>query len=408
MKNLFLLITFVFLCYSHSIADEAITSEECTNQSGRIVNTLNEKQCQENETEIGKVSGMRCPCVCCAKKNPFKVGLVLPLTGVAADYGVAIKNNIDLAIKDRPELFTNIHFQYEDAAFDPRTAVTSLNKLINSDHVNLTVTWGVAFCKALAPIAESKKKPLVGICLDPGIATNKRYVLRFKNTTDEIMRAQADYLLNRGVKNIGLLVAEHPYLEEVTLALERNLLPGQTVTIIDRIPNTEMDLRTHIVKLKQNSKKFDSIGVFLFAGQIATFYRQAHDLKFTTPTFGTDFFESLSEIEASKGTMEGATFTSIDIKEPFLKRYKETFHNESQLAFGAPAYEFAITVGELFNDKGGELTAEEIIKNFSTVTFREGVASGPYKYVNDAKAGQYFQFPVVVKEIQKNGFKILD
>ena len=50
--------------------------------------------------------------------NIFQVGLVLPLTGPAADYGVAIKNCIDLAIKDRPELFTNIKFNYEDAAYD--------------------------------------------------------------------------------------------------------------------------------------------------------------------------------------------------------------------------------------------------------------------------------------------------
>jgi ABC-type branched-subunit amino acid transport system substrate-binding protein len=61
----------------------------------------------------------------------LKVGLVLPLTGKAADYGFAIKNCIDLAQRDRPELFNNITFIYEDAAYEPRLAVSSLNKLNN-------------------------------------------------------------------------------------------------------------------------------------------------------------------------------------------------------------------------------------------------------------------------------------
>lgn len=337
----------------------------------------------------------------------FKIGLVLPLTGPAADYGVAIKNCIDLARKDRPELFTNIRFHYQDAAFDPKTAVSALSKLIDSDRANLVVTWGVAFCKALAPLAEIRKTPLIGICLDPTIAASKQYVLRFKNTTDEIMRAQAQYLDDRGIKRIGLLLAEHPYLEEVTEALQRNVKEGQTIAIVDRLPNHEMDLRTNIIKLMKRKSEFDAIGIFLYAGQIASFYKQAHDLNFKIPTFGTDFFESLSEIRAAAGTMNGVVFTSIDIKDAFLRRYKEIFHNESQLAFGAPAYELTMTVGELFNTSGSKISADDIVKRFSTVVSRDGVASGPYRYVNEPSAGQYFQFPVVVKKIMNENFEVL-
>src|SRR5690606_21504882 len=144
---------------------------------------------------------------------------------------------------------------------------------------------------------ESRKIPLVGICLDPGVTKGKKYVLRFLNTIDEIMLNQAQYLSTLGYKKIGLLVAEHPYLEEATLGFTRNAVVGQTVTIIDRIPKNEMDLRTHIIKLKNSKNNFDAIGIFLFAGQISTFYKQAHSLNFKIPTFGTNFFESISEIK---------------------------------------------------------------------------------------------------------------
>jgi branched-chain amino acid transport system substrate-binding protein len=238
-------------------------------------------------------------------QEKFKVGAVLPLTGAAADYGIAIKNCIELARKDNPELFTNIEFIYEDAAYDPKTAVSAYRSLTDGQQVDLTVTWGVSFCKALAPIAEARKSPMVGLCLDPAIGSGRRYVLRFMNTTDEVMRVQAQYLFERGVRRIGLLLAEHPYLEELREALQRNLIAGQTMVLIDQLPNKEMDLRTNILKLMKGEKQFDSLGVFLFAGQIASFYKQARDMGFDTQTFGTNFFESLSEVHASSGSMNG-------------------------------------------------------------------------------------------------------
>ena len=42
------------------------------------------------------------------KTKKFKVGAMLPLTGVVAEYGIAIKNCIKLAQQEHPELFTNI------------------------------------------------------------------------------------------------------------------------------------------------------------------------------------------------------------------------------------------------------------------------------------------------------------
>lgn len=338
-----------------------------------------------------------------AAAEAFKVGFVLPLTGAAADYGEAIENGVQLAVKDRPELFTDIRFEFEDAAYDTKMAITAFNNLADEKKVSLAVTWGVPFCKALAPIAESRKIPLVGICLDPTIAKDKSYVLRFKNTLDEMMQAQTTYLDNKGVKKIGIIISEHPYLEELNLAFNRNLKPGQTVEVVDNLLNNEMDLRSTIGKLKR--KNFDAVGVFLFVGQISVFYKQAHDLKYSATTFGTDFFESLSEAKASEGQMNGAVFSSILIKEPFVKRYKEIYGNESQLAFAAPAYEFAITVGELFNKVA--LPADEVIKKFSSVGVRDGMASGPYKYVNDKNVGQYFQFPVVMKRVVKDHFENL-
>ncbi len=334
-----------------------------------------------------------------------KVGLVLPLTGKAADYGFAIRNCIDLARKDRPELFENIIFKYEDAAFEPRLAVSALNKLIDVEKIDLSVTWGVSFCKALAPIAEFRKMPLVGICIDPEAAANRQHVMRFMNTTDDFMKVNVDYLLKNNHKKIALLLTDHPYLEEMYEALKRNIKPGQTLTVVDRLPQTEMDFRSQIVKLQKSD--FDTIGIFLFVGQISTFYKQARHLGFSKPTFGTNLFESFSEVATSQGSMDGAVFASMKINPEFISRYKAIYGNDSQLAFGAPAYEFALALGELLKLSGSSKGAEELIKRFAGVSGKGGSAAGPYNYQHDASAGKYMRFPLVMKKIKDQSFSDL-
>jgi branched-chain amino acid transport system substrate-binding protein len=96
----------------------------------------------------------------------FKVGAILPLTGAAADYGIAIKNCIELAKKDKPELFTNIDFIFEDAAYDPKTAVSAYRSLTDGQRVDLTLTWGVSFCKA-AGVRFPWAAPLFLITIQP-------------------------------------------------------------------------------------------------------------------------------------------------------------------------------------------------------------------------------------------------
>ena len=42
-----------------------ISSEKCGLDGGRILNTLSNNNCFENETDIGEIKGLKCPCICC-------------------------------------------------------------------------------------------------------------------------------------------------------------------------------------------------------------------------------------------------------------------------------------------------------------------------------------------------------
>jgi uncharacterized membrane protein len=139
-------------------------------------------------------------------------------------------------------------------------------------------------------------------------------------------------------------------------------------------------------------------------GQIPVFYKQARQMKLESLTFGTNFFESHSEIRAAEGSMDGAVFANTHIKPEFRKRYAEEYGNDSQLAFGAPAYELAMTIGKLFNKQEDTLTSEEIMRKFHSLEENTGIASGPWRVINSKEHGKYVKFPLAIKKISENGY----
>lgn len=330
------------------------------------------------------------------------VGVIVPLSGGAADYGLAIRNSIELARERSPELFTDIRFEYEDATYDPRVALTAFQKLADSNHSDIIVTWGVSACKALAPVAEARKVPLIGICIDPETARGRRYVMRFMNTIDDYMQETVSHLRRSGMKKIVVLVSEHPYLAEMRAALDRTRTAELSIDYLDSIPPTEQDFRTHIRRIKQGS--FDGVGVFLFVGQISTFFKQSKQLQLGIPTFGTNFFESASETSASEGAMNGSLFAGNIITPEFAALHQQRFGSESQLTFGVPAYAMAMTIGRLFNSHPAQ-SADDVMERLQGIGEQELPLVGKFRYAQDDHGGAHIEFPLTMKRVDGNRFE---
>ncbi len=68
----FILIVFILgatvACAQTDVVERILSSEECAELGGEIINTLAGKDCGENEY-LGEVTGMECPCICCMKKE---------------------------------------------------------------------------------------------------------------------------------------------------------------------------------------------------------------------------------------------------------------------------------------------------------------------------------------------------
>jgi len=62
MKKIIIMILIISILL---VGCKTINYDACTLKDGRIVNTLSEVSCESNETNIGEIKGLRCPCICC-------------------------------------------------------------------------------------------------------------------------------------------------------------------------------------------------------------------------------------------------------------------------------------------------------------------------------------------------------
>lgn len=334
----------------------------------------------------------------------LKVGVILSLTGVTAEYGYAIQNGIRLAEARFPEIRNQITFLFEDAEDDTRRAVSAFHKLTSVDKVNLVYVWGVSFCNALAPIAESRNVPLIGQCISRNLSKDRKYVIRFMGDAQQYMDQLVAYASSKGWKRLGMVIADNPYLEDMLDALKTSTGSDITVEIIDRYLSNQNDFRSTIMRLKNSN--YDAIGVFLAAGQISQFYIQARDLRLGKSTFGTNFTDTYSEIELAKGSMEGTIFANNYVSPEFIKEYRNKFGSESQVQWAALSYEFAHHLWQSIAHE--ELNQPLAILNaFISLIPQPSGAVGGYKFISDLDKGRYFSFPLAMKIVRSNHTEFL-
>jgi len=332
-----------------------------------------------------------------ASKSTFKIGVIAPLSGPLAEYGVGAKNGIEMARRHRPESFKNIELIYEDSQWDARTAVSAFNKLRVVDRASLILNWGNPTTEAVASIAEQTRTPLIGMTLDPVPSIGKKFVIRSTNSADQFSARLVEYLKSAGYKNMGVVMAQNTYVEGLYEGIEKSLADDQKIEVVDRYNMDDQDFRSSIAKIR--GRNYDAIGVFLISGQIHGFYRQMASQNLTVPTFGTDFFESKTEILMSQGGMNGAVYSHLGTSDSFREEYVELHGNDLQIAYAANWYDMAMLLGDVFTNLSKTASAEDIMTSLRESGVRQGVG-GEFQYRETPEDGPHFQFPIKVKKIE--------
>ncbi len=329
------------------------------------------------------------------KSDTVKIGVIAPLTGPLAEYGEAFRNGILLAAKEHGG--SNVEFVFEDSGYDPKRAIAAYNKLTSVDGVQAVMDWGSPTSDAIAPVAE-KRSDVAFMAFTPvtTVAAGGTQTIRMFERPETFAAKTWEHLRARGVKSVAVIKVENQYINSLYTELERQAITGERVDMVEEVATFgEKDFRTSIAKIKKAATKYDAVGVYLGSGQIGQFYKQLDEQDVELVTFGTDFFESQSDIDDAGAAIDGAVYAHYDVPQSFKDVYLAEFGNLSQVAYAGNAYDMAT----LFLNTDSLSDSASILSAIQNTNDFKGVM-GTYSYKTNADGDKYLSIPVHIKEIR--------
>ena len=323
--------------------------------------------------------------------RPLGIGVIVPLTGVAAEYGTAIVNGINLAREEKPEKFQRCAFSIEDSAYKNTEALAAFSKL-QSTGASVVYVFGGPMAEALAPVAERGKLPLIVDGIDPRVVAGRQFVVRYANTRRELGGAIARSLVKRGVKRAGIVVADNQYLASIEQGFAESSQGLFEVEVVARVLPEDSDLRYLAPKVR--SRKFDAVGLLLFGHQAVSLAKNLHMPG--AHLFSGGFVAGSTVMKDAQGALDGVIYPQNTVQEDFVRSYTKRFGNDHQIKFGAEGYDVATLLADHVcpHAEQGRLQGETVMQILAAVPPRRG-AQGETVFKTTPEGDRYFSAPVV-------------
>lgn len=156
--------------------------------------------------------------------DEIKIGLILPLSGEAADTGNALLDAVTLAMADLKD--PRLHLFPADSMGTPEGAAAAARKLIEQD---VSIVIGPLFSQSVegaAPLLREANINLLSFSNNQIIAGNGTYITGF--TPDQEIQRIVRYAKAQGYDKFAALIPEGPYGDEVLESLSNTVLETQS------------------------------------------------------------------------------------------------------------------------------------------------------------------------------------
>lgn len=307
------------------------------------------------------------------KKTPVPVGVILGLSGSMQEVAQQMRRGIDLALEEN--LPYPLELKYEDdRSMEHKEAAIGMQRLLRDGKVPLVLNWVNTTIPALAPIANSRKVPVIAFWdSNAALAKMGPYVFGVGISTELAGVRIADFVKNHDqIQNVALLSLHDPWSEVVAASFaERFRSLGGKIITEDVVDYTDKDLRAILVRTK--AKGAEAIVAPVFFDSLYALVRQGKELGFAGKIYtGDSFFES--DLATVGEVAEGVYSSQVIVRdEKFLKRYKEKYGNSSpQTAIGLAGlgYDAVKLASETISrvvSKGFPITGENIRSELLTI-----------------------------------------
>lgn len=256
------------------------------------------------------------------------VGVILPLTGSAANFGGIAQRGIELALEGlSPEDRARTHVIYEDDGLVNSRSVTAARKLLSVDKVDALITWSSGTALTVASILEASRVPQIAIASDPAVVRGKKFSFTYWPLPEDEARTVSEYLVRFGKKRVAIITLTHNGALAIRDAFTRLFVEegGGTVAANEEVSGDVVDFRAVMSRIKAKGP-IDAFVPILFPGQLAVSIKQARESGITASLVGFETFEDRDEFHASGGLMVGAVYgTGADPDATFVERYRNKY-----------------------------------------------------------------------------------
>ena len=209
------------------------------------------------------------PGMASAQATPFKIGLLLPMTGPFASTGRQIDNGVRLYMAQFGDKVAGrpIQIILKDDTGAPDITKRLAQELVVNDKVDVMAGFGLTpLALATAPIATQAKIPMVVMAAATSIITQASpFIVRTSMTIPQVTLGVAEWAPKNGIKKVVSLVTDYgPGIDAEKTFRERFLLNGGQILGELRVPLRNPDYAPFLQKVRD--LKPDAMFVFVPAG----------------------------------------------------------------------------------------------------------------------------------------------
>ncbi len=316
-----------------------------------------------------------------AAAEEYKIGLLLPFSGVYAGLGAHIENGFNLGLEHfGGELGDNtVTLVREDTEAKPDVGLAKARKLVLQDRVDAIVgIVSSAVLGAVRDFAEGAKVPVIVANAGNNDMTGARcspYIIRVSFSNAQMNRPMGDHLADKGIKKVYLMAPDYAAGHQMMEAFKETFLAkggeivGETYTPL----HGTKDYGPFISAAKATDP--DAIYVFYAGGAAIAFVKQYHDfgVKDEVPLYGAGFLTSPAYVQVQGEAADGITVglhyvPSIDTAEN--KKFQDAYqaaHGKTGSEFAVQGYDAARLVVEAIKASGGD--KEKFDQELAKVSF---------------------------------------
>ncbi|WP_210281597.1 ABC transporter substrate-binding protein [Pseudochelatococcus contaminans] len=325
----------------------------------------------------------------------IKVGVAAALSGLAAQYGAAIRNGFELAADEINAAGgingDTIKLVVEDEQGRKEEAINVFKKLIFQDKV--LVVFGPTLsnsASAAHPIAQASRTPVFGTSnTADGITAVGNYVFRNSVTEADVLPDTLKKIVEKeGVKKVGVLYGNDDVFTKSSYDNFVKALKDQgiAVTTTETFAKGDVDFKAQLTKIKATEP--DAIVLSALLAEGGPILVQARQLGINLPIIGGNGINSPKIFELAKGASDNlwvgspwSVSSDTDVNRNFITAYERKFGSKPD-QFAAQAFDALNIVAAALKtvELSGDIAKDRIALRDALPDVTWTGATGPFKF----------------------------